>query len=438
MVIARPIHGGYRAIKNQINSILFTIFFLLPFIKLNENPLIWLDIPSRKFHLFGLTIWPQELYFLNLILIIAGLMLFFFTTLFGRVWCAYACPQTLFIELYNFYRTYHRRKKSFGKKSETLLIKIRVWFVWTLLSLVIGFIFVSYFNTIEYQIKTLFSGNIFLSKFQPANWVLWWLAISLFSLLAFAWFRENACKYVCPYGKFQTALLDKHSPIIHYDNNRGEPRRQKRESEHTGDCTACNMCNLVCPTGIDIREGLQIGCIHCGLCVDACEHEMARHDKKTLIDLRTMQQAVKPNAKRKIFRARTIIYGVLLVISISIFITLLVTRIPFYASIIKEKSINSLFIPNIGYQNSYELHLGNLSDQPMRIDVTLQKNNKIKILNTNTTFTIAPGDYTKHRFILRSISKQKRLKTKSENIVFQVKDLQNQNYQKHVSTIFSY
>ena len=158
--------------------------------------------------------------------------------MFGRIWCAYSCPQTILVEVYNWIG-HILGGSAFGKKTETKLSKALVWFVWVLFSFFMGFIFISYFNTPQFVYKHLLTFDIYSVNGGLSAWFLFWLLSSTFSFLAFAYFRENICKYVCPYGRFQTVLLDKYSPIVTYDVQRGEPRRQKGIKEHQGDCTSC-------------------------------------------------------------------------------------------------------------------------------------------------------------------------------------------------------
>ena len=437
MVIARPVKGVFRTIKNRINWILFVIFFGLPFIVIDGRPLLQLDIAARKFHVFGLTIWPQEMYYLHLILLAAGITLFISTALWGRIWCAYACPQTIFIEFYNLVGRFFGGKK-FGKKTAGTGLYIRVWIGWIILSIIVGFVFVSYFKGPYNMINEIVNGQIIKPSGRIATWVLFGSGATLFSILAFGWFRENACKYVCPYGRFQTALLDKHSPIVHYDEGRGEPRRQKGQKNHDGDCTACNMCLLVCPTGIDIREGLQVGCIRCGLCVDACTIEMGRDEKKTLIDLRTVEQTTNPEAHRPYVRPRTIVYGSLLSLVVIVFSLLLIFRVPMYTNVTRNRTVQSTFITGIGYQNVYELNVGNMSHQPLDIVVSLENNDEnFVIANAQPEYTIDASNMKKLQLIVRYNS-EKPVKLDNQRIKFKIQNKNKPTQMRVEKSIFSF
>ncbi|MCB1200397.1 MAG: cytochrome c oxidase accessory protein CcoG [Leptospiraceae bacterium] len=439
MVIARPIQGFYRTWKTRIDFILFPLFMILPFIRIGGRPLILLDIPARKFFIFGLTIWPQELYFLHVLLLILGVMLFFFTALRGRIWCGYACPQTLFTDVYDVVGRFVGGTK-YGKKTAGLGVHARVYPAWVIISIVFCFVFMGYFVRWESMVDQITAGDIFAvpGSLQPKTWILFWGAFTGAAFFNMVYFRENMCKYVCPYGRFQTALLDKHSPIVYYDLKRGEPRRQKGVKEHTGDCTACNMCNLVCPTGIDIREGLQVGCITCGLCVDACTIEMGKHDKKTLIDYRSIEQTINPTAQFKYLRPRTVVYGTMLFILVGIFSLLLYKRVPIYFTVLRDASISNIVIPGEGVQNAYELHIGNQSFDPLKVRYTLIGENKDRftVMNESDTIQIPAEGYEKLRLILRykpEAGETRRLVP----LAFKLENLQNPEQSKIVTSGFS-
>ena len=437
MLVARLSSGTFRSLKNKINIGLFILVLLLPFIEIGGHPLVLFDIPNRSFEFFGLIIWPQDFYFLHIILLLLGFMLFFFTALLGRVWCAYACPQTIFVEIYNWIgRTIGGL--TFGKKTETLFVRYLVIFVWILFSLFLGFVFVSYFITPKYFIHQIIYFQIYTESGNIATWFIFWLIISIFSFVAFSYLRENVCKYICPYGRFQTILLDKHSPVVSYDAQRGEPRRTKGNLDHTGDCTSCNLCLLVCPTGIDIREGMQVACIRCGLCIDACSHEMERINKKTLIDLKTTQQSLEgQNTPIKYFRFRTVIYGTVISLLLSLFIFLLYIRKPIYVNVLRDKAMISTFIPSIGYQNMYEIHLGNMSYNSLQVKMKLltDDNSNFIFLNTEDLYTLKSKEYKKVRVIV-SYKTELDSKKGNQKIKFEFQDTTNLDIKKIVETYF--
>lgn len=441
MVIARPVTGKHRTIKNYINIGLFIIFLVLPFIRIGGEPLILLDIPARKFHVFGLTIWPQELYFLHMILLMLGIMLFFFTALFGRIWCGYACPQTLFTEVYNWVGKIVTRGK-FNKPSEKKWQRGLVYFSWFVLSVGFSAVFLAYFMPYEEIWRKAITGDVFAEGTKvPSAWAIFMVASTGTAFFNMVYFRENLCKLICPYGRFQAALLDSQSPIVDYDVNRGEPRKQKGQKlwEHGGDCIDCNLCNLVCPTGIDIREGMQIGCISCGLCVDACTNVLSPHGKETLIDYKTIAQSENKEAPRKYFRPRTVLYGSLLAVVLGFFVYFLSVRIPIYANVIRDGGFNVVAIPDTGYQNLYELHVGNMSNEPIQVTVRLNQDGYKIISDSADNMTIDGGGFLNTRLLVQA-EENKRPQTGSTSVPlkFVVQQVDKPENKKTIDAVFGF
>jgi cytochrome c oxidase accessory protein FixG len=438
MVVARPVQGKHRTIKNRINVVLLILFLVLPFLRFGGNPFVLLDIPGRKFHVFGLEIWPHEFYFLHLILIMSGLSLFFFTALLGRIWCGYGCPQTIFMDFYD-WGAKLLVGSDYGKRPLNTSQKIRQYLAFFILAIFFSFIFLAYFVPYEEIASDLMHARFFAGPdtLAPAAWVVFMVMSVGFAVFNAGYFRENACKLVCPYGRFQTALLDTHSPIVSYDVKRDEPRREGKQKlfEHGGDCIDCNMCNLVCPTGIDIREGLQVGCIACGLCVDACTNVLSKFEKRTLIDYRTIEQVENPDAHRKYLRPRTVVYASLLLCFATAFVYLLVTRIPMYATVLRDRAISALYVPDIGYQNGYEVHVGNQSRKPIEVKIMVL-DKRYEILAPQDTYKIGAEGFEKIRFVVRSAQKEEFARTRP--IEFKIVDVNEPTHERVVQTVFSY
>ena len=438
MVIPRKVQGKYRDIKRRIGIVLLAIIIVVPFVRIAGKPVILLDIPARKFHILGLTIWPQELYFLHVLLLMGGVMLFFFTALLGRIWCGYACPQTIFTELYD------RVARLFGgskydKQSMNKWGWVRVYAAWSVLSLLLSVVYISYFMPWREVLAGLLTMNVFVhpDSWQPAAWFVSFMGLTIFSFGNAAYFRENVCKYVCPYGRFQTALLDNHSPIVAYNKKRGEPRREKGQKvqDAGGDCIDCHLCVLVCPTGIDIRDGLQVGCLHCGLCDDACTQVMAKFKKETLIDYRTVEQVDNPRAPQRYFRPRTAIYGTILAMLAIAFTYLVWNRVPLYADVLRDRAVYNIHIPGVGYQNGYELHVANLSEKKMRFTFDA-KGGGFEIIRPRVNHEIGPGGFEKIRFIVRYRAAEK--PPGNLPLRINVRDADQPEHSRRLESVFSF
>lgn len=448
MVIAKRMQGYHRALKDKIDYVLFIIFFAIPLIRIGGIPLVYLNIPERRFHIFGATIWPQELYFLHFLLLFMGVLLFFVTAVWGRAWCAYFCPQTVFTDLYDWVGRLIGGKK-YGKRSASSGLYARVYFAWLILSLLMNFFFVAYFAGFYNMIDQLARGDIFAhaSSFFPKSWIMFWIGGTVVAMGNMVAFREELCKVVCPYGRFQTALLDAHSPIVSYEKLRGEPRRQPGVKGHEGDCISCDMCQVVCPTGIDIREGLQIGCITCGLCVDACASVMARSGKETLIDFLTVEQTTNPGAPVHHIRPRTVIYGTLLTIILSFFVYKLTTRVPFNAEVSRDRQIQNIQYDAKTFANGYILNLGNMSMEPLRVNIELfpEDKNKVKgkfvLTNSEESYSVEPGgrDIVPVRMVITyTLGEGETKPSVPIKILFKVSDMDHPGREKTSPSVFSF
>ena len=272
MIDARPVRGPFRRLRTQVEAVLIAIMLALPWIEIAGEPLLRLDVPRRRFHVFGLVIFPQELFFLWLIVIGLALALFFFTALAGRLWCGWACPQTVFSDLF---AGIARRIQGFhGSRAPARIAKWRLvaaHVVLAGLALVIGFHLVAYFCSPRELLGDLLHGSA--SRVQVG-----FLAFGAFSAYVdFALVRQTFCKYLCPYARFQGVMFDSDTLVVGYDAARGEPRGKRGTT--SGDCVDCGLCVAVCPTQIDIRDGLQLECIACTQCIDACNGVMAKLDR---------------------------------------------------------------------------------------------------------------------------------------------------------------
>ena len=363
-IYPREISGRFDRLSRLATITLLGLFYAVPWLSWDERQAVLFDLPARKFHIFGLTLWPQDFPYLALLLMILAYSLFFFTAIGGRLWCGFACPQTVWTEIFIWMEqltegTRSQRMKldkapwSFNK----LRRKVSKQFLWITFSLWTGFTFVGYFQPIREL------GTDILAL-QVGGWTLFWGLFYGFATYGNAgYMREQVCKYMCPYARFQSAMFDRDTLIISYDEGRGEPRgSRKRTEDHKakglGDCIDCQLCVQVCPTGIDIREGLQYECIACAACIDACDSIMDRMNYPRGLIRYTTENALH-DKKSSIFRPRVLIYAALLIILIAILATSLVTRTPVILDIIRDR--NTLFreLPGDIIENTYTLKLIN-------------------------------------------------------------------------------
>ena len=316
-IYPREVHGKFAFFRLTGVVGLLGIYFLVPWLNWDNRQAVLFDLPGRKFFIFELVIWPQELYFLAALLVIAGVALFLFTAVAGRLWCGYSCPQTVWTEVFLWIeRRVEGDRPRQMKLDQAALSFNKVWrktvkhSAWLAVSIATAITFVGYFKPIDELCRELINLSL-----HP--WPLFWVAFfTVATYVNAGWMREQICLYMCPYARFQSAMFDLDTLIISYDPTRGEPRGgRKRGIDHRaeglGDCINCQMCVQVCPTGIDIRDGLQYECIGCAACVDACDGIMEKMNyPKGLIRYTT--ENLLSNRASRIFRPRSVIYSVIL------------------------------------------------------------------------------------------------------------------------------
>ncbi|RIL04803.1 MAG: cytochrome c oxidase accessory protein CcoG [Proteobacteria bacterium] len=352
MLAARPVQGFFRSLRTRANWILIAILFVVPWVRIAGEPLILLDIPQRQFHVFGMVIFPQELFFLWLILVALALALFFFTALAGRVWCGWACPQTVFSDVYaGVARRIQGWTRAGAPRRVARWRSVATHAAWIAMSAVVALHVIGYFHSV-YD---------FLGALATRHWAgasaAFWIAVTAVCYLDFGLVRQTWCKYLCPYARFQSVLLDPESLVVAYDAGRGEPRG-KRAARHKGDCVDCGLCVAVCPTGIDIRKGLQLECISCTQCIDACNGVMARVGRvPNLIAYRSL--AALEGRRTRLLRPRVVVYGVLLIASCIAFAATVAQRNPLSLEVERNRTALYQRMPDGRIGNSYTLHLQN-------------------------------------------------------------------------------
>ena len=344
------------------------LYFFLPWIQYNNRQSILFDLPSRKFYVFSFTLWPQNFFILYYLIIISILTLLFITVFVGRVWCGYLCPQTVFVNFFVLIEEFFEGKRNNRIKMDKKKINIH-FFVkrflkhcsWILFSFFISYTFVGYFC----KKKEFF---FFLLKFDIGFFECFFLIF--FSFLIYfdaGWMREQICFYMCPYARFQSVMFDRDTIVVAYDLNRGEPRGSRRKNSDyknigLGDCIDCNQCVNVCPVGIDIRDGLQLECIHCSACIDKCNEVMHKMGyKKDLIKYTTENKL--NGVKSSIVRIKLIMYCSVLLLMVLIFIYSLVFRIPFDVNITRDRGQLYRITFDEKVENTYILKIINMDQK---------------------------------------------------------------------------
>jgi cytochrome c oxidase accessory protein FixG len=349
------------------------VYYLLPWLTWNDRQAVLFDLAARRFYIFGLVLWPQDIVFLTALLIIAAFALFLFTAVGGRLWCGYACPQTVYTEIFMWVekvfegdRNQRMRLDREPMSGPKLARKAAKHAVWIGLALWTGYTFVGYFT----PVRELGAEIVAL---QMGGWSAFWILFYGFATYGNAgWMREQVCKYMCPYARFQSAMFDKDTLIVTYDGGRGEPRgpgsrRRSRSDLGLGDCVDCGLCVQVCPTGIDIRKGLQYECIGCAACIDACNHTMAKVGLAPgLVRYSTtnaMSEGLDPAAMwRRVFRPRVLVYGAFLVAVTVALAAALVLRVPLKVDLIRDRGALASEADDGRVENSYRMQVSNTTE----------------------------------------------------------------------------
>jgi cytochrome c oxidase accessory protein FixG len=407
-VYPREVKGRFTSLRNLAVWVLLGAFYLAPWLQWNGRQAILFDLPARKFYLFGLTLWPQDFIFLTWLLVIAALSLFFFTAIGGRLWCGYACPQTVWTEAFLW-----MEKVTEGDRSRRMKLDQAPWsahklarkaakqFLWITFAAWTGFSFVGFFTPVQ----TL-ASEVFTASLGP--WETFWVLFYGFATYGNAgYLREQVCKYMCPYARFQSAMFDRDTLVVSYDAERGEPRGGRKKGADPraaglGDCTDCTLCVQVCPTGIDIRQGLQYECIACASCIDACDGVMDRMGyPRGLVRYATQQQL--DHRETQVLRPRIVVYGALLALLVAGFGVALALRKPVALDALHDRNTLYRSLETGEIENVYTLKIINKDERAHRFVVSVSAGDgddaeggparaRYRLDPTSTAFDVPSGE----------------------------------------------
>jgi len=375
-VYPRSISGYFARWRWLMVFVTQLVFYGLPWLEWGQRQMVLFDLGARRFYIFGLVLYPQDFIYLTALLIISALSLFLFTAVAGRLWCGFACPQTVYTEIFMWIE-----HKIEGDRSTRLRLDNSPWtfekiwkkslkqFAWVLFSVWTGFTFVGYFVPIRDLGAELMA--------LQGTWQIFWVGFYGFATYGNAGFlREQVCKYMCPYARFQSAMFDPDTLIVTYDEARGEQRGPRvktvdYKAKGLGDCIDCTLCVQVCPTGIDIRNGLQYDCIGCGLCVDACNSVMDKMNyPRGLIRFSTQNGVAngwgKSQILRRVLRPRVLIYTAALVALCVALLASLWVRTPLKVDVVRDRAALSRIVAGGKLENIYRLQIMNATEAPQR------------------------------------------------------------------------
>ncbi len=397
----RAVHGVFANWRIALVLLTQALYYGLPWLQWNNRQAVLFDLAARKFYIFDLVFWPQDFVYLTGILILSALALFLFTAVAGRLWCGYACPQTVYTEIFMWVEEWlegdHLARKKLDKSNWNINklrkrgLKHAVWFaiaLWT------GFTLVGYFTPIQTLATETLHANL-------GPWETFWILFYGFATWGNAGFmREQVCKYMCPYARFQSVMFDSDTLTVTYDNSIGEPRgpRSKKTDYKTaglGTCIDCNVCVQVCPTGIDIRNGLQYECIGCAACIDGCDQIMDKMGYPRGLIRYTTENVVKglyPDSGilRHVLRPRTLIYSALMLAISGAFIYSLATRVPLHVDVVRDRAALSKETDEGMIENVYRLQLINKDARAHRYTLQAQGIPGLQVVTAARDITAAP------------------------------------------------
>ncbi|MBP8306402.1 MAG: cytochrome c oxidase accessory protein CcoG [Burkholderiaceae bacterium] len=381
-IYPRAVSGWYARWRWTFVWLTQILFYGMPWLQWNGRQAVLFDLEAQRFYILGLVLHPQDLIFLAALLVICALALFLFTAVAGRLWCGYSCPQTVYTEIFMWVE-----RKIEGDRVARMRLDKAPWtlnkagrksakqFAWLAIGLATGVSFVGYFTPVRELAQSI-------GEFSVSPWNGFW--ILFYGLMTYGnagYLREQMCKYMCPYARFQSALIDKDSLIITYDVARGDPRgarsrKNPAAAQGLGDCVDCNLCVQVCPTGIDIRKGLQNECIGCAACIDACNGVMDKMGYQPgLIRYSTQNGVVNGWSPRQMYRRalrpRVLVYGAVLLVTVAVFALSIAWRSPFLFDVLKDRGALGRIVDDGAIENVYRVQIMNRTEAPQRYRVSV-------------------------------------------------------------------
>ncbi len=447
-IYPKRVWGTFRKLKWLAMIVTLGIYYLAPFIRWDRGPgipnqAILIDLPNARAYWFFIEIWPQEVYILTGILILAAVALFFVTSLFGRVWCGYFCPQTVWTDLFIWVerivqgdRVTRKRLTEGPMTFEKIWKKALTHFIWIVIGWCTAGSFVLYFNDAPTLVQSFLELNV-----SPT--VLMFIAGLTFSTYLMAGFaREQVCIYMCPYARFQSAMFDRDTLIIGYDTGRGEPRghHKKGESwEGKGHCIDCTACVQVCPMGIDIRNGLQMDCIACGLCVDACDIVMDKLELPKGLIRYDSEKGFAQEAKSKLLRPRTVYYALILAVVGGMMLYALATRSLLELNVLHDRNPLFVMLSDGEVRNGYEIKILNKTHEARHysLEVFGLEGAQVEVKGAGDLSAVdlfAPADNVAHYHVFVSARKQGE---STKNVTFTLKDEQDGTLAVHETVFIS-
>ena len=419
------------------------VFYGLPWLTWNDRAAVLFDLGARKFYIFGLILYPQDFIYLTGLLVICAMSLFLFTTVAGRLWCGFACPQTVYTEIFMWVervvegdRTQRMKLDAGTSKKNRPARKTLKIFIWVCISLLTGFTFVGYFTPITELLTRIVA-------FDTSAWQTFWILFYAFATFGNAGFmREQVCKYMCPYARFQGVMCDPNTLMVTYDSNRGDPRGSRsRKSDPRqlglGDCIDCGLCVQVCPVGIDIRDGQQYECIGCAACIDVCDQVMAKIEyPKKLIrfdTLKGMEDKTTYSLKMLLFRPRVLLYTFILLTTSTIILGTLVTRVDLKVDIMRDRATLAREVDRGVIENVFQLMVINSAERTRSFNISVEGIDDIYV-DSDAQIEVSSGS---HRLVpVRVRAKQDNGRSGSNEIHFSVSAVDDSATVKREKTVF--